>query len=206
MDMGEYIDIYSPIYILISKIYVHIIITFLFSKWVYPWAPLPRDSGSMGRVQSLVHYLQGTCVVLFFIGRSDEKHDQNYAQLIAHWLGLGATESPSGVCCTSGYRREAVLILNDATHWGRNKMATILQTTFSTVLFKRNCLYFDTYFTGLSLRVYFIYWGRVTHICIGKLTIIGPDKNGLSPVQHQAIIWTNVRILLIRTLGTNFSK
>ena len=48
------------------------------------------------------------------------------------------------------------------------------------------------------------YWGRVMHICIGKLTIIGSD-NGLSPGWCQAIIWSNAGILLIRTLGTNFS-
>ena len=35
-----------------------------------------------------------------------------------------------------------------------------------------------------------IHWGRVTHICIGKLIIIDSD-NGLSPWRHQAIIWTN---------------
>ena len=34
------------------------------------------------------------------------------------------------------------------------------------------------------------YWGRVTHICVNKLIIIGSD-NGLSPGRHQAIIWTN---------------
>ena len=44
--------------------------------------------------------------------------------------------------------------------------------------------------------------GRVMHICVGKLTIIGSD-NGLSPGRRQAIIWTNAGILLIRTLGTN---
>ena len=49
------------------------------------------------------------------------------------------------------------------------------------------------------------HWGRVTHICVSKLTIIGSD-NGLSPGRRQAIIWTNVGILLIRTLGTNFSE
>ena len=49
------------------------------------------------------------------------------------------------------------------------------------------------------------HWGRVTHICVSKLTIIGSD-NGLSPGRRQAIIWTNARILFIRTLGTNFSK
>ena len=49
------------------------------------------------------------------------------------------------------------------------------------------------------------HWGRVTHICVGKLTIIGSD-NGLSPERRQAIIWTNAGILLIGTLGTNFSE
>ena len=49
------------------------------------------------------------------------------------------------------------------------------------------------------------HWGRVTHICIGNLTIIGSD-NGLSPERRQAIIWTNAGILLIGPLGTNFSE
>ena len=49
------------------------------------------------------------------------------------------------------------------------------------------------------------HWGRVTHTCVSKLTIIGSD-NGLSPSQRQAIIWTNAWILLIRPSGTNFSK
>ena len=45
----------------------------------------------------------------------------------------------------------------------------------------------------LSLNV-LIHWGRVTHICVTKLTIIASD-NGLSP-----------GILLIGPLGTNFSE
>ena len=49
------------------------------------------------------------------------------------------------------------------------------------------------------------HWGRVTHICVSKLTIIGSD-NGLSPGRRQAIIRTNAGILLIRPLGTNFSE
>ena len=49
------------------------------------------------------------------------------------------------------------------------------------------------------------HWGRVTHICVGKLIIIGSD-NGLSPGRRQAIIWTNAGILLIGHLGTNFSE
>ena len=50
-----------------------------------------------------------------------------------------------------------------------------------------------------------IYWGRVTHMCVGKSTIIGSD-NGLAPVRRQAIIWTNDGILLIEHLGTYFSQ
>ena len=48
-------------------------------------------------------------------------------------------------------------------------------------------------------------WGRVTHICVGKLTITGSD-NGLSPGRRQAIIWTNAKILSIGPVGTNFSE
>ena len=49
------------------------------------------------------------------------------------------------------------------------------------------------------------HWGRVTHICVVNLSIIGPD-NGLSPAQRQAIVWTNAGILLIWSLGTNFRE
>ena len=49
------------------------------------------------------------------------------------------------------------------------------------------------------------HWGRVTQICVGKLTNIGSD-NSLSPGRRQAIIRTNAGILLIGPLGTNFSE
>ena len=58
------------------------------------------------------------------------------------------------------------------------------------------CIYHITYLT---------HWGRVTHTCISKLTIIGSD-NGLSPGRRQAIFWTNAGILLIRPLGTNLNE
>ena len=49
------------------------------------------------------------------------------------------------------------------------------------------------------------HWGRVTHICVSKLTIVGSD-NGLTPGRRQAITWTNAGILLIGSLWTNFSE
>ena len=52
---------------------------------------------------------------------------------------------------------------------------------------------------------YLTHWGRVTHICVSKLTSITSD-NGFSTGRHQAIIWTNAGILLIGPWGTNFSE
>ena len=42
----------------------------------------------------------------------------------------------------------------------------------------------------------------MTYICASELAIFGSD-NGLPPGQHQAIIWTNARILFIGPLRTN---
>ena len=44
------------------------------------------------------------------------------------------------------------------------------------------------------------HWGRVTHVFVSKLSIIGSD-NGSSPGRRQAIIWTNTGIRLIGHLG-----
>ena len=55
-----------------------------------------------------------------------------------------------------------------------------------------------------SFQNVLIHWGRVKHICIGKLTTISSDDD-LSG-WRQAIICTNAGILLIGPLGTNFSE
>ena len=70
------------------------------------------------------------------------------------------------------------------------------------------CISFDCHCklkNKYSHKICLTHWGRVTHICVSKLTIIGSD-NGLSPGRRQAIIWTNAGILLIRLLGTNFNE
>ena len=54
------------------------------------------------------------------------------------------------------------------------------------------------------LNMYSTPQGRVTHICVSKLTITGSD-NGLSPGRHQAIIGTNAGILLIGPFRTNWN-
>ena len=47
--------------------------------------------------------------------------------------------------------------------------------------------------------------GQVTHICVGKLIIIGSD-NGLPPDRRQAIIWTNAGLLSIGPSRIYFSE
>ena len=59
--------------------------------------------------------------------------------------------------------------------------------------------------SSFELMVWLTHWGRVTHICVSKLTIIGSD-DGLPPGRRQAIIWTNDGILLSGRSGTNFSE
>ena len=60
-----------------------------------------------------------------------------------------------------------------------------------------------TIFLSLVLVLNLI--GRVTHICVSKQAIIG-SGNVLSPGRHHAIFWTSAKILLIGTLGINFSE
>ena len=67
---------------------------------------------------------------------------------------------------------------------------------------------FDS-FSIIKMSIFFSYfithWCWVTQICISKLIII-VFVNGLSPSWCQAFIWTNATILLIWSLGTNFSE
>ena len=65
-------------------------------------------------------------------------------------------------------------------------------------------LIWDKRYSFEQIYTLLTHWGRVKHIYVSKLTTIGSD-NGLSSGRRQAIIWTNDGILLIRTLGANFS-
>ena len=76
------------------------------------------------------------------------------------------------------------LLVPSLMHWYRYKMT-----------------HWDMYFVYYALT----HWGRVTHICDSRSTIIGSD-NGLSPGRRQAIIWTDAGILLIGPLETNLSE
>ena len=68
-----------------------------------------------------------------------------------------------------------------------------------------NCNLSEDRYTEMNtdLQRKLTHWGRATHICVSKLTIIASD-NGLSPGRRQAIIWNNAGILSIGLLGTKF--
>ena len=84
--------------------------------------------------------------------------------------------------------------------------APVLLTPYSRLAHTLKTASFHCYIEKcLILKSTLTRWGRVTHICVSKLTIIGSD-NGLSPDRRQAIIWTNAGLLLIGPLGTNFSE
>ena len=89
---------------------------------------------------------------------------------------------------------------SDGTAHSNNDITTENQMVYDHIFYESvNHAY--SHFTTIPLT----HRGRVTHICLSKLTIIGSD-NGLSPARRQAIIWTNDGILLIRTFRTHFSE
>ena len=57
------------------------------------------------------------------------------------------------------------------------------------------CMYISVY----TVPTWLTHGGRVTHKCVGTVNV-------LSPGRRQAIIWTNVGILLIGPLGTILSR
>ena len=73
--------------------------------------------------------------------------------------------------------------------------------SFKKINLKMSCAKWRLCHIGLNVLTH---WGRVTHTCVNKLTNIGSD-NGLSSCRRQAITWTNVGMLFIGPLGTNFN-
>ena len=94
---------------------------------------------------------------------------------------------------------------NYKTHCTARLFSSEVCHSAMTILWNFKAWTFMCFIVCLIVSVSLNHWGQVTHICIGNLTIIGPD-NGLSPGQRQAIIWTNAWILLIGPWGTNFSE
>ena len=113
------------------------------------------------------------------------------------FVNIGSSNgfSPVGCWCQFIIWTNAVLLTIKPE--GKNCKEILIEIHF---FFFRKCI--CKFCSGLNMLTH---WGRMMHICVGKLTIIGSD-NGLSPGWRRAIIWTNARILLIWPLGTNFNE
>ena len=97
------------------------------------------------------------------------------------------------ISLTKGLVMQKVFPCHDVVHFTHHLFKIVLTICKNKIQY-RNFGIFNPNATGG-----FIHWGRVTHICVNRLTIIGSD-NGLSPGRHQALIWTIDGTLLI-TLG-----
>ena len=86
-------------------------------------------------------------------------------------------------------------------HYGRTWHSLVSSTQSSPGCFQ---MPFPSIMDTDCLTFEISHWGRVTHICVSNLTIIGSD-NGLSPGRCQAIIWTNPGILLFLIRIQTFS-
>ena len=89
--------------------------------------------------------------------------------------------------------------------WGKNKCRALGTDALLMISINNNVVHSRVPYMMNDAWLVLTHWGRVTHICVSNPTIIASD-NGLSPSRRQAIIWTNVVILLIRPIGTNFSE
>ena len=111
------------------------------------------------------------------------------------------------------YENYSPKIVPIAKIWGSGSWTNSqvsLQRATTPCMFSPQCMNERTWkFAHLSLQLRncetLTRWGRVTHICVCKLTIIGLD-NDLLHDRRQAMIWTNAGILLVWPLGTNYSE
>ena len=116
-----------------------------------------------------------------------------------HWIYIIFCTKPS--ICNSQNLFRIVSIPSWFWHVYREAFTIILNMLIVFPIWTKCTFRFSEYVKISPLT----HWGRVMHICVGKLTIIGSD-NGLSSGRRQAIIWTSAGILLIGPSGTNFNE
>ena len=127
-----------------------------------------------------------------------------YHHWFRQWLVAWSALSPY----LNQYWNIVNLTLRNKIHWNINVYSYIFisENAFECVVCEMSAILSRPQCVKTHcVRQRLTHWRRVTHICVGKLSIVGSD-NGLSPGRRQAIIWTNDGILLIEPLGTKFSE
>ena len=114
----------------------------------------------------------------------------NIQNMEEYWVILEKSSAIHSICASTMISCFTILSVE------RHRLDSIYHIYHTTNMYRIDCCSHVSHLT---------HWGRVTHICVGKLTNIGSD-NGLSPGRRQAIVWTNDGLLLFGPLGTNFSE
>ena len=116
--------------------------------------------------------------------------------------GLCAGNSP----VTGEFPAQTASNADNVSIWWRHHVLGSMNSSSSDCITAedKKCTHASRFVVGWYWSI-LTHWGRATHICVSKLTIIG-SGNGLSPDRRQAIIWTNTGLLLIGNLGTNFNE
>ena len=119
---------------------------------------------------------------------------------VSHWLGANLWIPYKDLCVQPGVWGMRISSYAPRCLWDVINYPSCL-------VFAQNssCIKSISYFVWSILLRKLTHWGRVTHICVNKLTIIGSD-DGLSSGRCHAIIWTSAGLLLSGPLGTNFSE
>ena len=95
-------------------------------------------------------------------------------------------QSRTGECVQFKHSREYIFVCARAIYLFEHSNCDTIHTRrfrlLSSDILKTNIVCLAKTYTKVLT-----YWGRVTHMCVRNLTIIGSD-NGLSPGRHQAII------------------
>ena len=149
------------------------------------------------------------------------------------WVGCSFTDLGTEGCCWSLNALQYYLFLLVTLIWGcimapsrclnqcwlficevlwhstennfTNAWANVLYNEFGNYTFKITLTSPRGQWVNIVHIHHLTHWGRVMHIWVSKLIIIGSD-NGLWPGRRQDIIWTNYGILLIRIFRTHFSE
>ena len=151
-----------------------------------------NDAVSLSAVRCMGIFVYKHNVFLQTIFESLSCEPSVHLYMVASWDGTAL--------CTDGLCQEILWLPVDIPH----------KETYKGPV-KRNFIFFDDirllnklagdlrhddHVTSLIFRQRMKYsltnWGRLTHICVSKLSIIVSD-NGLSPDRRQAIIWTNLK-------------
>ena len=165
----------------------------LIRAWTNGWANY-RDAGDLRRHRD--HY---DVTVMGKRLSTHGSHQQKHHKPVSNWTPRNIFQLISFETQMFPFKKMHLKCrLPNADHF----VTASLNVIFSTKIhWKASPIHY--LMTEFGFRI--THWGRMTHICVGKLTTIDSD-NGLSPGRCQAIIWINAGILLIGPLGTNFNE